>query len=118
MAADASITLPDGDVTEYSALLNWLCGERALAGRVSLVRAPPGGGELGGAIDMVTVALGSGGVAVALANCLTTWIKSRQRKVSVTIEGAGGRLTITSDGRPADLMPLLCEILGERDERS
>jgi hypothetical protein len=114
MAADASITVTGGDVT---ALLSWLRGERALAGRVSLIRTPPGDGELGGAIDMLTVALGSGGVAVALANCLTTWIRSRQRKVSLTIEGTGGRLTITSEG-PADLMPLLCEILGERDEWS
>ena len=111
MAADALITVPDGDVT---ALLSWLRGERALASRVSLIRTPPGDGELGGAVDMLTVALGSGGAAVALANSLTAWIKSRRRKVSLTIEGAGGRVTITSDG-PADVMPLLREILGEPD---
>jgi hypothetical protein len=117
MAVDARIMVPDGDIAEYLALLNWLRGDRELASRVRLTCALPREGEMGAAFDMLTVALGSGGVAVALANCLTTWIRSRQRKVSVTVESAGGRLTITSDG-PADLLPLLCEILGERDERS
>jgi Effector Associated Constant Component 1 len=117
MAVDARITIEDGGAAEYTALLTWLRGERALAGLTRLIRTPPRDGELGGSMDMLTVALGSGGVAVALANCLITWIRSRQRKVAVTIEGAGGRLTITGEG-PADLLPLLCEILGEHDERS
>jgi len=79
MEVDAQITVADGGTEEYPALLNWLRGERALAGRLRLARTPSRDGELGGAFDMLTVALGSGGAAVALANCLTTWIKSRQR---------------------------------------
>jgi len=97
-------------VSEYAALLDWLTGERALTGRVRLVRAAPGEGQLGGVFDMLAVALGSGGALVALANSLTAWIKTRHQRISVTVEGPSGRVILTSDG-PADVLPLLQEIV-------
>jgi hypothetical protein len=103
------------EVSEYAALLDWLTGERALAGRARLVRAAPGEGQMGGAFDMLAVALGSGGALVALANSVTAWIKTRHQRISVTIEGPSGRVTLTSDG-PADVLPLLQQIMREPHE--
>lgn len=102
-------------VTEYAALLDWLMGERALAGRARLVRSASGERELGGVFDMLAVALGSGGAVVALAGSLTAWIKTRHQRVTVTVEGPAGRVVLTSDG-PADVLPLLQEIMREPHE--
>lgn len=103
------------EIAEYTALLDWLAGERALSGRARLVRAVPGESQLGGVFDMLAVALGSGGVLAVLANSLTAWIKTRHQRISVTVEGPSGRVIITSDG-PGDVLPLLQEIMREPHE--
>ena len=62
---EAQIRISGGDeVVELPALQKWLSGERSLAGRVRAVRRPPREGELGGAFDMLAVALESGSADV------------------------------------------------------
>jgi hypothetical protein len=113
---ETRIRVSGGDeVTEYVALLEWLTGERCLAGHARLIRVAPCEGQLGGVFDMLAVALGSGGALAVLADRLSVWIKSRQAHVSIIIEGLSGRVILTSDG-PADILPLLQEIMREPHE--
>jgi hypothetical protein len=71
VVAEIQISRGD-DVTEFVALREWLHGERALTGLVRAARRQPGETELGAALDLLTVALGSGGAGVVLAKSLVT----------------------------------------------
>ncbi|RFU38144.1 hypothetical protein DZF91_29255, partial [Actinomadura logoneensis] len=87
-----------------------------LAGRVRAEAPPPRDGELGGATDVLVVALGSGGAAVALTNVLVTWVKSRRPDVSVTVTTENGSVRIDTTDLPADaVLPLLREVLHTDD---
>ena len=88
---DAQIRVSGGDaVTEYAALGEWLRGERELAGRVRVIHSPPEEGHLGGVLDMLSVALGSGGAVVAMTRSLVAWIQTRRPDVEITIGSPAG----------------------------
>ena len=94
---DAQITLSSGDVvTDYAELMVWLEGIPALKPHINPVERPIGPNDLsgGGFIELLSVALGSGGVGVALAKALGDWLKSRQIPVVVKI---------TANGKTAEL---------------
>jgi hypothetical protein len=58
---DVEIRISGGDeIAEYAVLAKVLNGDRELAGRVRTVMSPPAEGELGGVVDVLVVALGSG----------------------------------------------------------
>jgi hypothetical protein len=106
-----------GDVTEFTALREWLRGERALTGPVRAVRRQPGETELGGAFDLLTVALGSGGAGAVLAKSLVTWLQTRRPSISITVTTAKGSVTLEGNQlQESDVMPLLLEVLRTRDE--
>lgn len=112
MQADIHISARDS-VSEYADLLEWLRGERALTGVVSATYRPPGEGELGGALDVLAVALGSGGTAVALANSLTAWLQTRRSDVSITVTTDAGSVKIDASRlRDTEATPMLREVLG------
>lgn len=97
------------EVGELTDLLEWLRGERGLAGAVREVQTPPGPGELGGAVEVLIVALGSGGVAGTFVTSLFGWLRTRPSlKVSVTNKS---RSMTVSAARDKDLAPLLREFL-------
>ncbi|MEU5432457.1 hypothetical protein AB0G73_03655 [Streptomyces sp. NPDC020719] len=107
----------DGGVLELVALFQWLRSERQLAGRVHAEYRPAGPEELSsGVLDVVGIAVGSGGVAVALAQSLTAWLKSRRPAVEFTItlpDGTTHRLNV-ADGAAAQLSaaaPIIEEML-------
>jgi hypothetical protein len=116
---DVKIQVSRGDdVAEFAALWEWLRGERALTGAVRAVRRQPGETELGGAFDLVTVALGSGGAGVVLANSLVAWLQARRRTITITVTTAKGSITVTGpESEDSVVMPLLLEILRTPDER-
>jgi Effector Associated Constant Component 1 len=119
---DAEIRVSGGqgaevdEVGELAALLEWLRGERGLAGAVREVRLPPGPGELGGAVEVLAVALGAGGAAGTLARSLFGWLRTRRPSLKVTVTRGARTITVeASQVRDDDVRSLLQEILGAGD---
>ncbi|MEU5597167.1 hypothetical protein [Streptomyces sp. NPDC020298] len=80
-------------VRDAESLTDWLRGEPALAGKVRLTGSAPRPGQLGTALDTVTVLLGAGGPLTVLASCLRTWItQPRRSDVRLKVELDGGRV--------------------------
>ncbi len=91
----AQIRLSGADpIGETAALWEWLRGEEQLRGRVRAVASPPGEGELGGAIEVLQVALGTTGAAGVLARSLTVWLRTRRSDLKVTVARGGDTTTV------------------------
>lgn len=118
LTMEARIKVNGGDsVRETAGLYELLRGDRTLVGRVRAESPPPRDGELGGATDVLVVALGSGGTAVALTKVLVAWVKSRRPDVSVTVTTGRGSVKIDTTDLPADaVLPLLREVLHTEDD--
>lgn len=116
---DARIQVSGSDEAgQFTNLWTWLRGERALAGTVRAEQRPPGAGELGGVYDMLTVAVGSGGAGVALARSLTAWLQTRRSDVVITVTSPSGNVQLDARRiKDTGVLPLLEEVLRERDER-
>ncbi len=71
---DAQIWITGGTGGELAALSEWLRDENELRGRVRTVHSPIGDTELGSVTELLTVALGAGGVGTVLASSLKTWL--------------------------------------------
>ncbi|MFC4535960.1 effector-associated constant component EACC1 [Sphaerisporangium dianthi] len=108
----AELRISGGDaVGELVALIAWLRSQRELQGRVRPVTGPPASEELGGAVDLITVALGSGGaVGMVLARALTAWLTNRHSDVILTVTTQTGTVTLEAK-RASDPLPLLKEVL-------
>ncbi len=112
---DAQIRVTDGTGEELAALGEWLGCEDELRGRVSTVRSPISGTELGSITELLTVALGSGGAGTVLASPLKTWLMTRRTTAKITVESAGRSVTL--DIQTADeVAPLLEQILMAGDD--
>lgn len=104
------------EVGELAALLEWLRGERGLAGAIREVRLKPGPGELGGAVEALVVALGAGGAAGTLARSLFGWLCTRRPSLKVTVTKGTRSIAIEAgDVRDGDVLALLREILEASD---
>ena len=104
------------EVGELAALLEWLRGERGLAGAIREVRVPPDPGELGGAVEALVVALGSGGAAGTLATSLFGWLRTRRPHLKVTVTKGKNSITVeVGQVRDGDVLPLLREVLEPKD---
>ncbi|WP_340377277.1 hypothetical protein U5640_20830 [Streptomyces sp. SS7] len=79
------------DTDQLRSLRTWLMLEDPLRGAVTLPAAAPEPGHMGGVVDVLTVAVGSGGAAAVLARSLTTWLIQRRTDVTVTLTGEDGR---------------------------
>lgn len=78
--------------SEYvSSLAAWLADNETLRGQVRPQARAPEPGQLGAVVDVLTVALGSGGVVAALVQSLCTWLRHRRPEVTITVQGADGR---------------------------
>lgn len=110
---EVQIRTSGGDeVAEITDLWEWLRGERSLPGAVRAVRRSPGPQEMGGAFEMLAVAVGSGGAATALARALTSWLQTRRPDVSVTVTKADRSVTFRANDLDAGaVMPLLRQVL-------
>lgn len=124
MEAEIRVSQADGligdarsdEVAELAALYEWLRGERELAGAVRAARRAPGPTELGGAIELVAVALGAGGAAGTLARSLAAWLRSRRPGLKITVTTPAGSVSVEArQVRDADFLPLLREVLNARD---
>jgi hypothetical protein len=107
---------PDGEI-DLRSLLDWLRHEDELRGRVALEQATPRSGEMGGLVDALVVALGSGGAGAVLARSLSTWLQQRRSDVKVTITSHDRTVELDA-ARVPDAQALIREIgalLGDQE---
>jgi Effector Associated Constant Component 1 len=105
------------DQSETGRLWEWLRRERSLAGQVRAVQSEPGAGQLGGAVDVLAVTLGSGGAGAVLARSLLAWLQSRRATVAVTVKTDTSVVTVSArDVRSADALRILMQVLPDDHE--
>ncbi|WP_420037759.1 effector-associated constant component EACC1 [Streptomyces sp. cg28] len=99
-------------------LADWLRAERAFQGRVHLRRQAPTPGELGGAFELVSVVIGSGGVVTALVTSLQAWLNSRRTEQKIAVSVGDRSVEIVRNGSSpvaeAELLRLVKEVLNEQ----
>ena len=84
-------------------LADWLNSEDALRGRVRAVRPAPKPGGMGAAVELLTVALGSGGAGAVLVRSICTWLSRRGSEISVSLKDGDGReLTFSAKSAKQD----------------
>jgi hypothetical protein len=107
---DAEIRIVDGADGDLAVLGQWLQGEEELRGRIRAVRGEPGETELGTAVELLTVALGTGGAGTVLASSLKTWLLTRRTTAKIVVKSAGRSVTLDIHNAD-DVAPLLEQIL-------
>ncbi|MFC9250063.1 MULTISPECIES: effector-associated constant component EACC1 [Amycolatopsis] len=89
-------------------LAHWLQVERDLVGRVNLVRGAIREYQLGGAFELITVALGSGGIGSVLASSVTSWLQNRPKTtIKITRDGTSIEIDANSLKRVPELVEKL-----------
>jgi hypothetical protein len=89
------------DPSYASSLYEWLRAEDELRGLVALTRGKPKPGQMGDLASIITVAIGSGGIASVVINSFGTWLTQRQNRqitVKVTTK-SGGSIEISGKDR-------------------
>lgn len=103
---------------EFTSLLQWLRRERDLQGYVRAQRQPMRAEELGGAFELISVAVGSGGIATAFVTSLGSWLSSRRTEQSVSVTVDGKSVQIIRNGAKlvdeAELLRLIKQTLDEQ----
>jgi hypothetical protein len=94
---------------DLRALHNWLRHEDDLRGQLQLTRAALHRDQMGGLLDALVVAVGSGGMLAVLAGALSTWISQRHSDVKVTVTSEDGR-KVEFDGHRVDPQIVLREL--------
>ncbi|WP_326554428.1 effector-associated constant component EACC1 [Micromonospora sp. NBC_01813] len=97
----ARIALLDDTSGELTSLYSWLQRDDALRGRVKSVAAELKPGDMGGATEMLTVALGGGGAVAVLASTLSAWLPTRRAKILVEITDRGRTRRVEIDAANA-----------------
>ncbi|MFI9045316.1 hypothetical protein [Streptomyces sp. NPDC053427] len=97
----------DGE-SHLRSLQDWLSSDDELRGRVAWRYAPPEAGHMGGTLQVLTVALGTGGIAALIAP-LCTWFTGRRPDVAVTLELGDGRKVSVDVKRATDQQAVIRE---------
>ncbi|GAA1264343.1 hypothetical protein Psi02_76060 [Planotetraspora silvatica] len=107
---EVRIRSTDGDSGDLMALREWLDAEDDLRGRVRTAHAPIGDTDLGALPELLTIAVGAGGMGSVLASSLKTWLLARRTSAKLTVEANGRSINLditTTD----DVIPLLAQII-------
>ena len=82
-------------------LYEWLRSEEELRGLVTLKRGKSAPGKMGELANIITIAVGSGGMASALVGSFSTWLTQRQnRQITVKVTtNNGGSVEVTGRDR-------------------
>ncbi|MFB6814179.1 hypothetical protein ACFCV8_06505 [Streptomyces sp. NPDC056347] len=92
----------EDDQVHLRSLRDWLTREDLFRGRLSLQGEAPRPGQMGAAVEVLMVAVGSGGAATVLARSVTTWLTQRRADVKVTVQTPGGSRIVVDVKRAAD----------------
>jgi hypothetical protein len=96
--AQVSVSLDhDDSADQLRGLAGWLRNENEFRGRVTLTERIPEPGQMGGVLDALTVAIGSGGAAGTLVQSLFLWLRQRRSRPSVHLK------LKSNDGREVEL---------------
>ncbi|MFD2417236.1 effector-associated constant component EACC1 [Amycolatopsis pigmentata] len=101
---------------ELRSLHDWLRRDDALRGQVEPVHADVEPGQMGGVLDALVVAVGSGGMGAVLAGSLSTWISQRRSDVKLTVTIEDGR-KIELDAKRVDPQTVIRDIARLLDEQ-
>lgn len=105
----------DGGPNELPALLDWFRHDDQLRGRVVPASTDTGIDWMGDIYDVLTVAVGTGGMASALASSLTAWLIHRHSDIKLTLRRSrDGDTTIELDAtrvRSPEMLRELRELL-------
>ncbi|MGH3833116.1 MAG: effector-associated constant component EACC1 [Pseudonocardiaceae bacterium] len=109
--SDPHLIISAEDSDALRSLLEWLRHEDALRGRVRTAHAPVRPGEMGGLLEVLEVALGSGGAGAVLATSVSTWLSQpRRADVTLTVTADDGRHIELDARRVRDPVVLLREV--------
>lgn len=114
------IRIAGGTADDYVALAGYLNGSRDFRGQVRQVTGPPADRKLDvGAIQMLTVAVGSGGLGVALTTSLNKWLENRRPDITAEVTVTPEHRTVILRARNANAkaLKLLRDILRNADEQ-
>lgn len=67
---------------------------------IKVVAATPAPGQMGGAVDVLSVVLNPE-LITALSACITAWFATRTSRLKLKVHGAGGEATVEFKGRDA-----------------
>jgi threonine dehydratase len=79
---------------ELRSLRDWLAVDDTYRGRVTLETSHRGPEDMGAVIDLLVVAVGSGGAATVLAGAIATWLRTRRSDVTVEIVESAHQRTV------------------------
>ncbi|WP_412543932.1 hypothetical protein R8Z50_15980 [Longispora sp. K20-0274] len=97
-------------------LQDWLRHEPELRGRVTPVTRAPGPDELGAVTDVLSVAVGGGGVLAVLAASLRSFFaQPRRSDIRITVHAADGSTVEVDAHRVTDVETLLRATLGRAE---
>ena len=115
---DPQVSIEVDGLTDFHSLYRWLRSNHVLAGLVHAIHNRPGEGELGGAWNTISVAVGSGGAVTALAQSLKTYFaQASNRRFTVRIkitDGAGESVELDAEGIGAGQLESVVESLASR----
>ncbi len=97
---------------ELRDLASWLRLEDELRGRVQMSERRIESGHMGGLLDAVSVAVGSGGLAVTFVRSLFTWLGTRKSsaRTQVTLHAEDGRQVVLDLPEAADVETVLRQV--------
>lgn len=116
MGVDISVVVESGDRQSAPTLYEWLRREDELRGRVGLERSPSRPGEMGDIANIITVAVGSGGLVSVFIGSLSTWLTHRRQETTVKVTFSDGRSIEVSSRGSADPDSLLRSVLDHTKE--
>jgi hypothetical protein len=115
-----NLSTVDGGPGELYSLFEWLQRDDELRGRIKASSGESRPDEMGGVVEMLSVALSSGGAGAVLAGSLATWLQTRRARISVeVISGESGdivRKVEVDAGSPATTKRLLRGVLAASEE--
>ncbi|MDI6104377.1 hypothetical protein QLQ12_37880 [Actinoplanes sp. NEAU-A12] len=83
-----NVSLVDGQPDDLYSLFDWLQRTDELRGHVKTQSRRPESHEMGGAVEVLSVALGSGGAGAVLISVLTTWLQARRARICIEVTHA------------------------------
>ena len=101
---------------DVRSLYDWLKSEYDLCqSRVGLTSPRINDGEMGTGLEIVTVALSSGGTVTVLANSLSVWLRTRGTDLTFEISGPTGKIVIAAQRArdPKELIEAIVAAIGD-----
>lgn len=103
--SEYTIAIPDWPDSEDALLSldSWLSREEEFRGAVRRELTALTASQMGGALEVLVISVGSGGALTVLVSSISTWLKERRSKISVEVTRPdGSTFSISAEGKVAD----------------